>query len=80
MKKPFLRFASEKERAYIVTHNPANTRKITMPEHLIRSFFTAKEFCDTHFDSKRKAHLPALKGKDFKNVLQYIKLLSPKQE
>jgi len=48
-----------------------------MPEHLIKSFFIAKDFCD-RMEQYGKASLPAMSCKDYCNVLKYILLLQPR--
>lgn len=48
-----------------------------MPEHLIKSFFIAKEFCD-RMDKYGKSSLPAMSWKDYSNVWKYILLLQPR--
>lgn len=47
-----------------------------MPEHLIKSFYLAKAIFD-NFKQGKPTHLPALKAKDFHNVVMYLRLLRP---
>ena len=64
----------------VALHTPTNDvlGALTMQEHLIKSFFIAKDFCD-RMEQYGKASLPAMSCKDYCNVLKYILLLQPSQ-
>lgn len=49
-----------------------------MPEHLIRSFYIAKAFCD-NIQANKPRRIPAMKNRDLQNVLKYIRLLQQPQ-